>query len=209
MLRSDAQENRDRVLEAARELFAEHGLGVTMRDVARRAEVGPATLYRRFPTKRSLIDAAFADELHACEQIVDDGCTDPDPWRGFCAVIERLNVLNSRNQGFVDAFMSASPEVAVFADHRAGLLRKLAELGARAQAAGGLRADYEIDDLLLVLMAGRGLAAAPADKREAAARRFAALAIAALSASETNAPLPRGARLAPHLVGRASRAVTR
>ena len=55
-LRADAQENRDRILDAARALFSERGLDVSMREVARCAEVGPATLYRRFPTKQALID---------------------------------------------------------------------------------------------------------------------------------------------------------
>ena len=62
MLRADAEDNRERVLEAARELFAERGLDVPLREVARRAGVGPATLYRRFPTKQSLVDAAFTGD---------------------------------------------------------------------------------------------------------------------------------------------------
>lgn len=66
MLRADAQDNRDRVLEAARALFAERGIDVTMRQIARRADVGPATLYRRFPTKQILVDEAFEYELRSC-----------------------------------------------------------------------------------------------------------------------------------------------
>jgi AcrR family transcriptional regulator len=204
MLRADAQDNRDRILDAARGLFAEQGLDVTMREVARRAGVGPATVYRRFPTKQELVDEAFADELRTCAQIVDDACADPDPWRGFRVVVEELTVLNARNRGFVDAFMSAHPRTEVFAAHRAALLRKLAALGDRARAAGSLRADYEVDDLLLVLLAGRGLAAAPSADRPVTARRFAALAVDAFRASGANAPLPRGARLAEHVVSTAN-----
>ncbi len=200
MLRADAQDNRDRILDAARALFAEHGLDVTVREIARRAGVGPATLYRRFPTRQQLVDEAFADELRACEQIVDDAVSDPDPWRGFGSVVEELTVLNSRNRGFVDAFMSANRHTDVFVAHRFVLLGRITALGARAQAAGGLRSDYEIDDLLLVLLAGRGLAATPTGDRAATARRFAALAVDALRASDTNRPLPRGARLSAHVV---------
>ncbi|MFC4944605.1 TetR/AcrR family transcriptional regulator [Pseudonocardia sp. GCM10023141] len=206
-LRADAQDNRDRVIEAARALFSERGIGVvTMREIARRAEVGPATLYRRFPTKQLLVDDAFADELRRCRGIVDDGCADPDPWRGFCSVIERITVLNSHNQGFVDAFMAASPEVDTFAAHRAALLRMLVELAGRAQAAGGLRRDFVIDDLILVLLTGRGLAAAPPSVRAAAARRFAALAIDAFRASGDSAELPRAPRLVPGVVRTTRRA---
>jgi AcrR family transcriptional regulator len=182
LLRADAQDNRDRVLEAARSLFSERGLDVPMREIARRAEVGPATLYRRFPTKQNLIDDAFADELRSCRRIVENGCADPDPWRGFCSVIERLGALNARNRGFVDAFMSAAPEAAMFSRHRAALLRLLAELAERAQQSGELRRDFLIDDLVLILQAGRGLSATPFFTQEAAARRFAVLAIDALRA---------------------------
>jgi AcrR family transcriptional regulator len=193
-LRVDAQDNRDRVLDAARTLFAERGLDVAMRVIARRAEVGPATLYRRFPTKQLLIDEAFADELNTCRGIVERGCTDPDPWQGFCSVVERLIVLNVSNQGFVDAFMSANPEAAMFARHRAALLRLLAGLAERAQRSGGLRRDFVIDDLVLILLAGRGLSSTGPHMREAAARRFAVLAIDAFREGGANSVLPRKPR---------------
>lgn len=195
MLRSDAQDNRDRVLKVARQLFWERGMDVTMREVARRAGVGPATLYRRFPTKQILVDAAFADEMRTCRRIVDDGCADPDPWRGFCSIIERISVLNSRNQGFVDAFMSANPQLDTLAAHRVSLLRTLAQLAQRAKAAGELRHDFVIDDLVLVLLAGRGLSSTPSSDREAAARRFAALAIDAFRQTSANRRLPRSPKL--------------
>jgi AcrR family transcriptional regulator len=195
MLRGDAQDNRDRILETARDLFSERGLDVTMRDIARRADVGPATLYRRFPTKRLLVDEAFEDELRTCRAIVEEGCADDDPWRGFCSVIDRITTLNVRNQGFVDAFLSANPDVASFAAHRAGLLQMLAKLARRAQAAHRLRPDFVIDDLVIILLAGRGLATTPPAGREKAARRFAALAIEAFRASDANEALPPGARL--------------
>ncbi|WP_231946448.1 TetR/AcrR family transcriptional regulator [Auraticoccus monumenti] len=195
MLRTDAQDNRERVLAAARALFAERGVDVTMRDVARRAEVGPATLYRRFPTKQALLSEAFEEEVRFCSSIVDDGCTDPDPWRGFCSVVERICTLNIGNQGFVDAFVSGSPGIDALAEHRAALLRRLAELAGRAQAVGGLRGDFVVDDLVLVLLAGRGLASVPPAQREATARRFAALVIEAFRASDDDVTLPRPPRL--------------
>lgn len=195
MLRSDAQDNRVRILEAAREVFSEKGIDVTMREVARRAEVGPATLYRRFPTKQMLVDAAFEDEMRSCEGIVEDGAADPDPWRGFCSVVEGISVLNARNQGFVDAVMSANPEIDMLATHRSALLRMLVGLTRRAQQAGELRGDFVIDDFVLVLLAGRGLSSTPRGDREAAARRFAALVIDAFRESGTNGGLPRPPRL--------------
>ncbi|MGC5246405.1 TetR/AcrR family transcriptional regulator [Gordonia sp. DT219] len=200
MLRTDARDNRDQILAAARTLFTESGLQVTMRQIARRAAVGPATLYRRFPTKQILIDEAFADELRTCRQIVDDGCAHEDPWRGFCGVIERLIVLNAQNQGFVDAFTSSTAEMNAIAAHRVSMIRKLTALTARAQAMGGLRHDFVIDDVVLILLAGRGLATLPQEHRARAATRFAAVAVSGLRQSEDNVALPQGSRMAAAVI---------
>ncbi|WP_157887688.1 TetR/AcrR family transcriptional regulator [Frondihabitans sp. PAMC 28766] len=195
LLRSDALDNRDRLLDAARGLFAEQGLGVPMREVARRAGVGPATLYRRFPTKQDLVGAAFDDELRECRAVVETGASDRDAWRGFRSVIVGISELNARNHAFVEAFTSDFPDAVDFAAHRAELLRLLAGLAKRAQDAGGLRSDFVLDDLVLVLLAGRGVSQAPVATRLAAARRFAALAIDGLRAAGQREPLPPRARL--------------
>ncbi len=181
ILRADAQENRERIVRAARALFAERGLDVDMREVARRADVGPATLYRRFPTKKALVEQAFVAEMASCSAIVARGCADDDAWRGFRSVVEGLTALNVRNRGFVDAFMSTEPTASGFAAHRRELLTLLARLAKRAQQQGGLRQDFVIDDLVLLLRAGRGLASGSQKRRDAAAGRFASLAIDALS----------------------------
>ena len=60
-LRSDALDNRERILDAARAAFGTEGMNVPMREIARRAGVGPATLHRHFPTKQLLATEAFAD----------------------------------------------------------------------------------------------------------------------------------------------------
>jgi AcrR family transcriptional regulator len=63
--RADAQRNRDRILAAAREAFGELGGDVSMAEVARRAGVGMATLYRNFPGRQELLEALYADEVDA------------------------------------------------------------------------------------------------------------------------------------------------
>ena len=83
-LRSDALDNRERILDAPRAAFVAEGLNVPVREIARRAGVGPVTLYRHFPTKQLLATAAFTDQLYACRAIVDEGLADPDPWHSFC-----------------------------------------------------------------------------------------------------------------------------
>jgi AcrR family transcriptional regulator len=82
-LRADARRNREKVLTAARAVFAEQGVDAQMDDVARRADVGVGTVYRHFPTKDALLQA-LAEELfdelaaHAREMLELD-----DPWQAF------------------------------------------------------------------------------------------------------------------------------
>ncbi|MFJ4849530.1 TetR/AcrR family transcriptional regulator [Streptomyces sp. NPDC088733] len=195
-LRSDALDNRERILDAARALFSTDGLDVPMREIARHAGVGPATLYRRFPTKQALVAEAFADQLTACRAIVDEGSADPDPWRGLCLVIERTCELHARDRGFTQAFLSSFPGAVDAAASREYTVTAVASLAQRAQAAGRLRPDFVLDDLIVILMANQGIHAASATTQVAASRRFAALAIQALEARPGQAPLPPAVRLA-------------
>src|SRR5215212_2780874 len=89
-LRADAERNRERVLAAAREAFAEQGLDASTNEIARRAGVGIATLLRRFPSRDELVGAVFADRMSAYTAASADALTDPDPWHGFCGFIERV-----------------------------------------------------------------------------------------------------------------------
>jgi AcrR family transcriptional regulator len=182
-LRSDAQDNRERILEVARAVFATEGLNVPMREIARRAEVGPATLYRRFPTKEALVTEAFTEQMCRCHAIVDEGLADPDPWHGFCHVIEQICELHARDRGFTAAFISAYPGAIDFAAGREYALKSIADLARRAKAAGDLRPDFVLDDLILILMANSGIQAPTPAARVAASRRFAALTIQAFHAA--------------------------
>ncbi|MEU3985318.1 helix-turn-helix domain-containing protein [Streptomyces sp. NPDC026672] len=196
--RSDARDNRARILEAARAVFGEDGLSAPMREVARHADVGPATLYRHFPTKRDLIVETFAEQRRACHTIVRDALADPDPWHGFGSLVERICELHARSRGFADAFMAAFPDAMEFAADRERTVRAVAELARRAQESGQLRPGFVVDDLILMLMAHRGVQDTPRAARVAASRRFAAYVIEAFRAlpeTEVAAPLPP----APHL----------
>ncbi|MFE3164205.1 TetR/AcrR family transcriptional regulator [Streptomyces sp. NPDC059224] len=197
-LRSDARDNRARILDAARAVFGEEGLGAPMREVARQAGVGPATLYRHFPAKRELIAETFAEQRRACHAAVRDALTDTDPWRGFRSLVDRICELHAHSRGFADSFMAAFPEALDFAADRDRTLRAVAELARRAQETGRLRAGFVVDDLILMLMAHRGVQEAPPAARVTASRRFAAYVIEAFRAApgtEAPAPLPPAPRL--------------
>jgi AcrR family transcriptional regulator len=190
-LRSDSRDNRELILQAARAAFDAEGLNVPMREIARRAGVGPATLYRHFPTKETLAAEALGDRMRACYAIVDEALADPDPWHGFRHVIKRLFELNARNRDLDAAFMAAFPKAVDSAVDREHALGSLAELAHRAKDAGRLRPDFVLDDLILMLMASRGLHAISPATLATAARRFAGLAIQAFQAvpEDTGTPL--------------------
>lgn len=201
-VRSDARDNRARILDAARAVFGEEGLDAPMREVARHAAVGPATLYRHFPTKRALIVETFAEQRRTCLAVVCDALADADPWEGFKSLIEQICELHARSRGFADAFMTAFPEAVDFAADRERTLRAVTELARRAKETGRLRPGFVVDDLILMLMAHRGVQDVPAAARLAASRRFAAYVIQAFSAvpeTGASAPLPPAASLRhPH-----------
>ncbi|MGW4120878.1 TetR/AcrR family transcriptional regulator [Nocardia sp. NPDC004711] len=196
-LRSDARDNRERILDAARAVFITDGLEVPMRTIARRAEVGPATLYRHFPTKQMLVAEAFTDQMLACRTLVDEGLADPDPWHGFCLTLEKLCELQARDHGFTAAFMSTYPHAMDFTAIRTAALTGAAELIRRAKDTGRLRPDIVLDDLVLMIMANNGIHASTPAARIAASRRFATLMIQAFRTSPTSASLPPAPRLMP------------
>jgi AcrR family transcriptional regulator len=194
-LRSDARDNRDRILQVARAIFAEEGIDVPMREVARRAGVGPATLYRRFPTKEALVTEAFREQMAACNALVDAALADPDPWHGLRTVIEQVSVMHAEDRGFTAAFVSAFPHAVDFAQERRRALQALAELIRRAKESGGLRRDFVLDDLVMLIMANSGIRATSREAAVAASRRFVALQLRSISARPDDGPLPPAVRL--------------
>ncbi len=193
-LRSDARDNRERILAVARLAFATEGLDVPIRVIARRAGVGPATLYRHFETKEALLAEAFAEQMAACSEIVEEGLAEADPWRGFCLVIEKLMVVHALDRGFARAFTSQALQD-VFAADRDRTLGMVRELVRRAKEAGPLRRDFVLEDIVLALMANEGIRAESPVLRAAASRRFAALMIQSFMANPVPAPLPPAVRL--------------
>ncbi|MBB4684174.1 TetR/AcrR family transcriptional regulator [Amycolatopsis jiangsuensis] len=198
-LRRDARRNRDRILEAARDLFARRGLDVGMATVARHAGIGVATLYRRFPTKEALVRAVFTEQFAACGAVLDEAVADPDPGRGFRTLVERLCELQAADRGFSAALQAGFAEPEEVATERAHALGRFAGLVERAQAAGALRADFVPEDLILAMAANNGVIAAAPAADPAASRRLAGYLLSAFRPGDPET-LPHPVRLAPHRV---------
>src|SRR3954468_15452289 len=107
-LRRDAARNRERLLDAAGELFAEHGLEVTLNDIAHHAGVGVGTAYRRFANKEEVIDAYFEDKLNQVAQLATEALEDPDAWQGLVTYIERSSAMQVQDRGLMQIFRNPS-----------------------------------------------------------------------------------------------------
>jgi AcrR family transcriptional regulator len=159
-LRADAAQNRERIVEAARALFAERGIDVTREEIARRAGVGMATLHRRFPTRADLVAGAFEEKMWLFATGARKALKDPDPWHGFCRYISSLCAMQTSDRGFSDVLTMTFPSVTRFEAARVQAYEDVLELTRRAQAAGTLRQDFVAEDLVILLMASAGVVAA-------------------------------------------------
>lgn len=204
-LRSDAGDNRDRILAAARLAFSTDGPSVPVREIARRAQVAPATVYRRFPTKRALFTAAFAEELALCATIVAEGLAERDPWRGLSQVIERLMTAHAANPRMRSLLARLGKDAELTAD-RDRAVRGLSELIRRAKDSGDLRDDIVLEDIVLSLQASHGIRADSPAARVAATRRLTALIIQSFRASQDAEPLPPAVRLPTRVPGQSTMA---
>jgi AcrR family transcriptional regulator len=169
-LRKDAARNRDKLVRAARELFAERGLDATLNDVARRAGVGVGTAYRRFADKHQLIDAILDEQDAELEAIARAALAEPDPWDGLVMLLERSTELHARDRGMAQILSGRHVR-----KERHDLSRdRLAHLGeeivARAKTAGVIRDDVEATDLILMQIACVAVAQVAADGTAAAGR---------------------------------------
>ena len=167
--RKDARRNREAILSAARELFADCA-DVPMYEVARRAGVGQATLYRNFPDRRDLAAALLLDEMKHTEQLAAEHAGDPDAFfvllRNLVETIARFHPLGELARE--DACLGSA------LDSRRRRFRELLKEPLRAaKAAGTVRCDLTIDDVFLVVLMVRGAIDAgegPAGRAAAASR---------------------------------------
>ena len=155
-LRADARRNRARVLDAAREVFAQHGHEAQMDEIARAAKVGVGTVYRHFPTKEGLIAALVADSFERISDAAILALEAEDPWDAFAGVLWYGAEILASNRGVTEA-LAVMPTVKQATPQVERLHITVAELIRRAQEAGVLRPDVCVDDVPM-LMCGIGAA---------------------------------------------------
>lgn len=156
--RADARRNHKRILAAARQQFAEHGLDVHVERIARAAGVGVGTVYRHFPAKEDLLQALADERFEFFAENARAALEDRDPWNGFCEFMRESGRVTAEDRALSEA-MDQLPGLCTTSADKVGLLELMRELIERAKASGAMRADFAADDVPSLM---RGLARATA-----------------------------------------------
>jgi AcrR family transcriptional regulator len=150
-LRADARRNNDRIVAAAGDAFAEHGLEASMEEIARRAGVGAATLYRRFPSKQELLHAVLNARLSELEPQIAAAAAEEDPWQSLLAGMRSLLDAQARNMALVQVLAQAGELTMLKRELGERIFEPLTALFVRAQADGAVRGDLEPQELHLLI----------------------------------------------------------
>jgi AcrR family transcriptional regulator len=154
-LRRDAERNRQRILEAAQQVFAEQGLRASLDDVARRAEVGVGTVYRRFPDKEALVEALFEIRVGQIIDIAEQATSMASGWNGLVHFLSEVSAVQAGDRGLREIALSAGFGKSRVAALRSRVASAVDQLVTRAQAEGALRPGITGNDIpLLLLMVG-------------------------------------------------------
>jgi AcrR family transcriptional regulator len=164
--RADARRNRERILAAARELFAELGQDTQMDDIARRAGVGVGTVYRHFPTKSALVGELIRVKFLGHAQSAREWFAKADGWAAFEGFIRQAVAEMADDAAQQRMMWVADADAYEYAeDARLVLADEVGRLIERARAAGQIRADFSVDDMPTVMCAIGSVMSAPTIKR--------------------------------------------
>jgi AcrR family transcriptional regulator len=159
--RADARRNYDALIKAAREAFTEADRSASLEDIARRAGVGIGTLYRHFPTRADLIEAVYVEEVEGLARSAENRA-DESPWNALVDWLHGFVGYIATKQALADElFAVAEHNMEVFANCRAALDTAGEPLLRRAQAAGEVRKDVQIREVVRMVAA---IAKMPSDE---------------------------------------------
>ncbi|MEB8342446.1 TetR/AcrR family transcriptional regulator [Streptomyces endophyticus] len=169
-LRADARRNREKILAAAVRVFTEDGLDAGLEHIAKAAGVGSATLYRNFPTREALIEAAYRNEVaQLCEAATGLLAAHP-PYEALRAWTRRFMDYASAKYGMADALRAMAAEGGNPYGHSRDMIEaSIAELMEACKEAGAIRSDIPTSDIFAAL-AGIALTSARPEQRAQAER---------------------------------------
>ena len=148
-VRADAQRNIDALLDAAKAVFATSGVDAPVREIASRAGVGVGTVYRHFPQRSDLVSAVFRQEVDACAEAAPALAAEHEPGAALEKWLQRYTDFIATKRGLAAALHSGDPAfdaLPLYFDQR--VRPALGSLLEAAAAAGAVRTDVDVDDLL-------------------------------------------------------------
>jgi AcrR family transcriptional regulator len=160
--RADARRNREAILDAARERFADLGLDCQMEDVANSAGVGIGTVYRHFPNKDALIEALIEDRMGRLAKRATEALEEDDPWQAFCDLMRWSGRLSAEDRGLSGVLTQRTQSCGAVAA-RSGLADATQKLIRKAQRSGQMRRDMEVEDVPTFMCGLGGVFGAPAE----------------------------------------------
>jgi AcrR family transcriptional regulator len=165
-MRADARRNREAIVTAARELFAEKGMDAQMDEIARRAGVGVGTVYRHFPAKEDLLDDLIARRFQRLTERAMEAverASQGDAWEAFRGFIESAGRMQAGDRALSEAMASRSERMNAAAVS-SGLATQVELLLEHAKRAGALREDLVVDDISAIVCSIGSVAVAAAEK---------------------------------------------
>ncbi|MEV4611471.1 helix-turn-helix domain-containing protein [Kitasatospora sp. NPDC049258] len=152
-LRADAARNRARLLDVATEVFTTRGVGVPTEEIARAAGVGVGTLFRHFPTKEALLEAVMVRRLEAIAARTADLAAASEPAEAFFGCFRLVIEQSAGKNEFTQALAAAGVDAhAALQESSQAIRAQLADLLARAQQVGAVRAELGLPELVALLV---------------------------------------------------------
>ena len=189
-LRRDAERNRQRILQAAARLIAEHGLGVSHHDIAREAQVGVGTVYRRFPTREALFDAVYHQQLDGLVEVAKAAAQHEDPWVGLEFFFVRMFEEQVQNRGLRELLIGHAGGTDLARSAQSEISPTIAALVERAHHAGALKSSVGAADLAMIPVMINALMRASRDVEPEAWRRWLAIILEGLAAGPRRSNFP-------------------
>jgi len=164
--RADARRNYDKLVAAAREVFAEQETDATLEEISRRAGVGIGTLYRHFPARENLVEAAYYDGVEEIAAAVSrhEG---EEPWEALTGWLREVVAFAATKRVLADEMFAVMDRDAPFFQGCSGVIYDAGEpLLRRAQEAGVVRDDVDINDVTKMVSGIANLRTAPREQIE-------------------------------------------
>jgi AcrR family transcriptional regulator len=185
-MRADARRNRERLIDAAREVFDEQGVSASMEAIAKKAGVGVGTLYRHFPNRYDVVEAVYQDELDELEEAARRAVTELEPWPAMEAYFDAFLNYARRKGALMSELQQAFEKHPEFkSKSRARIEAAIASVLDYAKLAGVVRADVDGSDVMQLLAPVCSNAAIPPEQ----SRRLVGMVLDGMRASSVPATL--------------------